>query len=240
MQATLPQSQRLSDYTRIPVEVFIVALTILPFLILIYFYPQLSERVPLFMTFSGEVSVWGEKTWLSVFRVPLLAVVTQVFCLVTKYGVLKTEVAVPVDDGGDYLRLYKQSCLLTAGLWDWFRCIAALKMSAETFDTVFLSIDRLKFLSRPTFVITLVVSLLSIPIVLYYAYRLITLRRKIKGRVADTRKIDASSVYGSILYFNRSDSALFVSRYIFNFANVWAWVFLGCIIAYALLVFLPG
>jgi hypothetical protein len=38
-----------------------------------YFYPVLPERVPLFLTLSGEVAVWGEKNLLSVFRVPLLA-----------------------------------------------------------------------------------------------------------------------------------------------------------------------
>lgn len=239
MQATLPQTQRLSDYTVTPVEISILALTILPFVVLIYFYPQMSERVPLFVTLGGEVSVWGEKTWLSVFRVLLLAVVTQVFCLVTKYGTLRTEVAVPID-GGDYMRQYKQSCSLTAGLWDWLRCIAALKMAAETLDTLFLSIERFKFLSRPTFIITLVVALLSIPVALYFGYRLLVLRRKVKENVVTRKPVDASHVYASVVYFNSSDSSLFVSKYLFNFANVWAWVFIGCIIAYALLVFLPG
>jgi uncharacterized membrane protein len=57
---------------------------------------------------------------------------------------------------------------------------------------------------------------------------------------AEARKpVDAGRVYGGVLYFNPSDSALFVDRYVFNLANVWAWVFIACIIAYPLLVFLP-
>jgi len=243
MQATLPHSQRLSDQTNTLVEIYLVAFTVLPFLLLAYSYPFLSDRVPLFMTFTGEVSVWGEKTWLSVFRVPLIALVTQVFILLTKFGALQTEVALPVDNTGYNVELYKHSARLSAGFWDWLRCIAALKMCGETLDTIFLSIERLKFLSRPTFITTLVVALLSIPVALYYGYRWFILRRKIKeafGNVETQKPIDASHVYGSVFYFDRSDSALFVSKHLFNFGNVWTWVFIGCIVAYVLLVFLPG
>jgi uncharacterized membrane protein len=243
MQTPLPQSQRLSEYTNIWVEIFVVAFTILPFVVLTYFYPMLPERVPLFMNLNGDVAVWGEKSWLSVFRVALMATVTQVVCLLVKYSVVQSEVAMPVERVDDYARLHKQSTILSTGLWDWFRCIAALKMSAATLDTVFLSIDRFKLLSKPAFIITFVIALLSIPVALFYGYRLIILKREIKERFVDeeTRKpVDASRVYGSVLYFNPSDPALLVSKYVFNLANVRAWVFIACIIAYLLLIFLPS
>lgn len=243
MQTAVPQSQRLSDHTNIAVEIFVAAFTILPFFVLAYFYTALPERVPLFMNLNGEVAVWGEKSWLSVFRVALMAAVTQVFCLLTKYSVLQTEVASPVETVGDDARLYEQSTVLSTSLWDWFRCIAALKMTAATLDTVFLSIERFKFLSKPAFVITLIVALLSIPVALFYSYRLFILKRKIKDRFGSAnagKTVDASFVYGGVLYFNPADSALFVSKYVFNFGNVWTWVFIACIVAYTLLVFLPS
>ena len=59
------------------------------------------------------------------------------------------------------------------------------------------------------------------------------------GNAKVKKPIDARRVYGGVLYFNPSDSALFVSKYAFNFANKWAYVFIACIIAYPLLVFLP-
>ncbi|HEX8844822.1 MAG TPA: DUF1648 domain-containing protein [Pyrinomonadaceae bacterium] len=239
----LPQAQRLSDYTNIWVEILVATFTILPFLVLAYFYPLLPERIPLFMNLNGEVATWGEKSWLSVFRVALMAAVTQVVCLLMKYGVVQSEVALPEKNAGEYARLYKQSIILSAGLWDWFRCIAALKMGAATLDTIFLSIERFKFLSKPAFTLTLIVALLSIPVALYYGYRLFILRRRIKesfGNASIKRPVDASRLYGGVLYFNPSDSALFVSKYVFNFANMWAWVFIACIIAYPLLIFLPG
>ena len=107
MRTPSPQAQRLNDYTNIWVEIFVAAFTILPFLVLAYFYPVLPERVPLFMNLNGEVAVWGGRSWLSVFRVALMAAVTQVVCLLMKYGVLQSEVALPREDADDYARLYK-------------------------------------------------------------------------------------------------------------------------------------
>ena len=242
MQMSFPKSERLSDYTNISFEIFIAAFTILPFFVLAYFYPSLPERVPLFLNLSGEVEVWGEKSWLSVFRVPLMAVVTQVLCLLMKYGVLQSEVILPVENADNYARLRKQFTVLNVGLWDWFRCLVAFKMSAASLDTIFLSLERFRFLSRPAFTVTFVAALLSIAGALFYGYRLLRVKRKIKRRFGDAKNqkpIDARRVYGGVLYFNPTDSALFVNKYGFNFANKWAYVFIACIIAYPLLVFLP-
>jgi uncharacterized membrane protein len=242
MRTPFLQPQRLGDYTNVSVEIFIAAFTILPFLVLAYFYPLLPERVPLFMNLNGDVAVWGAKNWLSVFRVPLMAAVTQVVCLLMKYSVLQTKVALPVENADDFAVLHRESAILSLGLWDWFRCIAAIKMSAASFDTVFLSIERFNFLSKPAFIITFIAALLSIPVALFYGYRLLVVKRKIKERFGDTKiqqPVDASRVYGGVVYFNPKDSALFVSKYIFNFANKWAYVFIACMIAYPLLVFLP-
>lgn len=242
MQTSFPQSQRLSGYTYIPFEIFIAAFTILPFFALAYFYPTLPERVPLFMNLNGDVAVWGEKSWLSVFRVPLMAAVTQAVCLLMKYSVVLSQAALPVENADDYARLHKQSTVLNVGLWDWFRCLVAFKMSAASLDTIFLSIERFRFLSRPAFIITFSAALISILVALFYGYRLLIVKSKIKERFGDARiqkPVDASRVYGGVLYFNPNDSALFVSKYVFNFANKWAYVFIACIIAYPLLVFLP-
>ena len=171
-----------------------------------------------------------------------MAVVTQVVCLLMKYGVSQSEVALPVENVDEYARLQKQVSVLNVGLWDWFRCLVAFKVSAASLDIIFLSLERLKFLSRPAFAVTFVAALLSIAGALFYGYRLLSVKRKMKERFGDAqtqRLIDARRVYGGVLYFNPNDSALFVSKYIFNFANKWAYVFIACIIAYPLLVFLP-
>ena len=186
--------------------------------------------------------MWAEKSVLSVFRVPLMAVDTQLVCLLMKYGTVKSETTVPLETTKEQTEYRRQYINLNVGLWDWFRCLVAFKMSAASLDTIFLSLDHLKFLSRPAFAVTAIAALLSIAGGLFYAYRLFVLKRKMKGKLGEIKKqqpVDARHVYGSVLYFNPSDPALFVNKYIFNFANKWAYVFIASIIAYPLLVFSP-
>lgn len=226
------QTQPLRELTNIKFEIFIVAFTILPFFILAYFYSLLPDRVPQFLSLTGEVQTWSEKSVLSVFRVPLMAVVTQIVCLLMKYGTLQSEQS----------KLPEQYLRLNAGLWDWFRWTVAFKMSAESLSTVFLSLERFKFLARPTFVITAMASLIGVAGALFYLYRLLAVRRDMKATFGGEyvpKPVDTRRVYGGFLYFNSSDPALFVSRYIFNFANKWSWILIACIITYPLLVFLP-
>jgi hypothetical protein len=138
--------------------------------------------------------------------------------------------------------LQEEYLSLNAGLWDWFRWTVAIKMSAASLDTIFLSLEWFKFLSRPAFITTALAAAVGVAGLLFYGYRLLVVKREIKEKFVDGRvqiPVDVSHVHGGILYFNSSDSALFVRKYVFNFANKWAWVFIASIIAYPLLVFLP-
>ena len=224
-------------------EIPIVALTILPFFMLAYFYSLLPERVPQFLTLTGEVETWAEKSVTSVFRVPLMAVVTQTVCLLMRYGTLQSGALTSLEVAPEGLKLQKQYLRLNAGLWDWFRWTVAFKMSAASLSTIFLSLERFKFLARPTFIITAVAASAGVAGALFYLYRLLVVRREMKAKFGNKygeAPVDTRRVYGGVLYFNHSDPALFVSKYIFNFANKWVWVFIACIVAYPLLVFLPG
>ena len=234
------QTQRLRDLTNIKFEIFIVAFTILPFFILAYFYSLLPERVPQFLTLTGDVATWAEKSVISVFRVPLMAVLTQIVCLLMRYGTLQSGALASLKVANEQQKLQEQYLRLNAGLWDWFRWTVAFKMSTESLSTVFLSLERFKFLARPTFILTAMASLIGVAGALFYLYRLLLVRREMKARFGDEyvpKSVDTRRVYGRVLYFNPSDPALFVSKYIFNFANKWAWIFIACIITYPLLVF---
>lgn len=233
-----PQSHPLRDYTSLPFEIFILVFSILPFFVLAYFYPVLPERVPVFVSLNGEVETWTAKSLLSVFRVPLMAVVQQIVCLLMKYGALHSVAIASQELTVDQTKLQKQYLRVNAGLWDWLRWTVAFKMSAESLNTVFLSLDRFKFLAQPTFIISALAALVGVAGAVFYGYWLLILTRRMKEKFA-RKPVDARRVYGRLFYFNPSDSALFVSKYVFNFANKWAWVFIACIIAYPLLVFLP-
>ena len=237
------QTQPLRNLTSLKFEIFIVAFTILPFFILAYFYSLLPERVPQFLTVTGEVATWVEKSVISVFRVPLMAVLTQIVCLLMRYGTLQSGTLASLGVAGEQSKLREQYLRLNASLWDWFRWTVAFKMSAESLSTVFLSLERFKFLARPTFVITAMASLIGVAGALFYLYRLLAVKRDMKARFGDEyvpKSVDTRRVYGGVLYFNPSDPALFVSKYIFNLANKWAWLFIACIITYPLLVFFPN
>ena len=240
MQTSSPQSRRLRDYTSIPFEIFIVTFNLLPFIVLAYFYPALPQRLPLYLNLSGEVETWVEKSLLSVFRVPLIAVVMQVVCLLMKYGVVQLQSIAPPNIDIGRTKLLEQLLKLNAGLWDWFRWSIAFKMIAESLDTIFLSLERFKFLSRPAFIISVIATALGVLGALFYVYRLLAATREMTRKFVETKvggSIDAHYVYGGVFYFNRSDSALFAGRYVLNFGNKWAWVFIACFIAYPLLAF---
>jgi len=237
------QSHSLRDFTKLPFEVFVLVFSILPFFVLAYFYSELPDRVPLFMKLNGEVAVWGEKTVLSVFRVPLMAVVTQAVCWLMKYGSVQSTASKSLGLSIEQAKLQRQYLSLNAGLWDWFRWTVAFKMSAESLSTIFLSLDRFKFLSRPAFIITAMAAAIGVAGALVYGYRLLVVRREMKAKSGEAglqKPVDARHVYRCVLYFNPSDPALFAGKYVFNLANKWVWVFIACLMAYPLLVFLPG
>ncbi len=240
MQAPTSQFRGLRDYTNIPFEIFIVALSILPFLALAYFYADLPQRIPLFLNLSGDVASWAEKSALSVFRVPLMAVDTQLICLVMKYGTVNAGRNAPRDIDKEKAEYRYKYIVLSAGLWDWFRCLVAIKMSAASLDTIFLSFGRFNFLARPAFLITAIAAGLSIAVALFYGYRLLIVKREINHKFGSTlsqQPIHARRVYWRAIYFSPTDSTLFVEKYLFNFGNKWVWALVLCLIAYPVLVF---
>lgn len=230
---------RLLDYTNIPFEIFILVFSILPFFLLAYFYTSLPPLVPVFLRLDGGVGVWAQKSVWSVFRVPLMALDTQLVCLLMKYAIAQSGATAVIEDEeqADYRREYLR---LNARLWDWFRCLVAFKMSAESVDTIFLSIPRFNFLSRPAFFVTAIAGLSSIVAALFYGYRLLKLKRDASKKFAVMklqRPVETRRVYGGVIYFNRDDPAMFVNKYVVNFGNRWSWLLLLCFVAYPLLVF---
>ena len=80
--------------------------------------------------------------------------------------------------------------------------------------------QRFNFLSSPTYLITAIATLLGVAGALFYLYRLLVVTRDMKKQSIVLGKLaDPLRVYGGVFYFNRSDSALFVRKYGFNFAK---------------------
>jgi hypothetical protein len=172
--------------------------------------------------------------------VPLLALITQVALLIVKYGTVQSKPVALLDLTAGQTKLQDQYLRLSIGLWDWFRWAVAFKMIGGSLDTIFLSLDRFGYLARPAFILSAIGAALGVVGGLVYLYWLLAASREMKAQFARVDEpVNAGHVYGGVLYFNPSDSALFVSKHILNFGNKWAWVLIASIIAYPLLVFWP-
>ncbi len=157
-----PTATRFRGYTNLPFEVFIAAFTVLPILVLIYFYPALPERVPEYLNLHGEVEVWGRKGFASAFRLPLMAIDLQMLCLLMKYGLWQGSTAQPVA-ATEKLAIYREeSFKLSMSLGNWFRAFIAIKLGASSLEVIFFSIEKFHFLTTATRVTSWAASILGI------------------------------------------------------------------------------
>jgi len=234
-----PPPNRFRDHTNVFFEVFILSFTVLPILVLIYFYPQLPGRIPGYLNLHGDVEVWGRKSLASVFRLPLMAVDMQMLCLLMKYGLWQGAVARPVQ-AAETLTI--ESLRLSSRLWDWFRALIAFKLGASSLEVFFLTNDRLHSLATAMRTISWAAAILGIIRAGFYVYRLIPLNRKLRRVIAGDRLSDrnqSAHLRAGIFYYNPSDPSLFNKKYWLNFGNKWAYVFLLCLVSLPLLMFLP-
>jgi uncharacterized membrane protein len=237
VNSSMKSPKSLKHYSNASFEILIGVLTIAPVIILIAFYQQLSSQIPVFLNWRGEVEVWAAKNPGSVFRVPAMAADLQLICLLMKYGAVKSWRQ--VDEGiAGYQGQVTRS---TTRLWDWLRCFVAFKMAAASLEPLFISVDSLRFLLTPAWILTWTAAIVSIVAAGHFGYRLRQLKRE-RGSPVVTRERDESRdhLIGGLIYFNREDPALFVETYLLNFGNKWVYVLIGSLVAYPLLVFLPG
>lgn len=215
--ATSRPSPRLSDYTSIPVEIIVASFSVLPIFLLIYFYPILPERIPVFLNLSGEVEVWATKSVASVFRLPAMALDLQAICLLMKYGAVRYQTTLPAENTESYQR---RSAALSARLWDWLRCFNGVKMSAESLSILFMSDGRLHFLRTPAWAVAWIAAILGVAGALFYCYRLLIIKREMKEAVSKAYAVRRAPKH--VFSFDKRTYAL-----------------AACLIAYTLLVFWP-
>lgn len=242
--STLPPAtaRRIIPYINLPLEILILILTLIPILILIYLYPALPERVSVFVNLRGEVQTWAQKSVISVFRLPAMGIAIHVLCLLMKYGPLQSRVVLPREHAEDYVRYKEEALKINMRLWDWIRLLVAVKWVGASLDVVFLGFEGWHPLSTAYTITSLVATVLAIAAALYCGYRLLNIKRRVKEVFSSQQlqeRVNAAHVYGGIFYYNSDDPALFVNKHILNFGNRWSYLFIGCIVAYPLLTFMP-
>jgi hypothetical protein len=225
---------RLKDYTFAPLEIVIVVFSLLPFLISAFFYNEMPAQIPAFLQLDGSVVRWIEKSPLSAFRLPLMAFLMQIIALIVKWNAVVS----PVKSGDEeFERMQEQSVRFNTRLWDCLRTLIALKIGGTAMIIVFLSVERLNFLSAPVFWATSISAFAAFGYGLYNRYRLRELKKQIHLSFGGQKtRFDERRVYGGIFYFNPQDPSVFAGKHVFNFGNPLVYVFLICAAAYPLMV----
>ncbi|HWS99596.1 MAG TPA: DUF1648 domain-containing protein [Pyrinomonadaceae bacterium] len=242
------RARRLKDYTSLALEVLVVLMTIVPVVLLVYYYPQLPERIPVHWNWKGEPDAWARKSYYTVFSLAATLVYIQGLILLIKHGLLGVKMTLPAEHTEEYLRLKEQSLGLTLRFMDWMRLLLCLMMGGLAANVALASVEHLRPLSKVIAVAAGVAGWVMIASALYITYHFYMTDRRLKaeaGRVYVQRQRDAEHWYlGGLVYFNREDPALWVEKlvgwgYTFNLGNKWGYLYLAVIVGVPLVLFLP-
>ncbi|MDT4896786.1 MAG: hypothetical protein QOH25_1863 [Acidobacteriota bacterium] len=242
------KTRRLADYTNLALEIAIVILTIAPILVLVYYYPQLPERIPTHWNWKGEPDEWARKSYYAVFSLAAMLVYMQGLILIIKHGLLGVKMTLPAEHAEDYLRLKEAALALTVRFMDWMRLLLCIMLGSLATNIAFSAVEHLRFLSRVVTVAAWAAGLLMFAAIAFAIYRFYRIDRRLKsevGRVYVQRQRDAAHWYlGGLIYFNREDPALWVEKlvgwgYTCNLGNKWVYAYITLMIGIPLLLVLP-
>lgn len=242
------KTRRLADYTNLTLEIAILVLTVAAVLALVYYYPQLPERIPVHWNWRGEADSWARKSYFAVFSLVAMLCYMQGLLVAVKQGILGVKMTLPAEHTEDYLRLKEEALALTVRLMDWMRLLLSVMFGGLAANIAFSAIEHLRLLSSIITVAVWVSVILMFVAVVVAVYRFYQIDRRLKmevGRVYVQRQRDAAHWYlGGMIYFNAEDPALFVEKlvgwgYTFNLGNRWVYLYLAIMIAVPALLILP-
>src|ERR1044071_860179 len=246
--ASALKTRHLSDYTNLALEIAIVLLTLAPVLVLVYYYPQLPERIPTHWNWNGEPEEWANKSYYAVFSVAAMLVYMQGLILVIKHGLLGVKMTLPAEHAETYLRLKEASLAMTIRFMDQMRLLLCILLGGLATNVAFTAVERLRFLSRAVTIAVWASGLLMFVAIAAAIYRFYKIDRRLKsevGRVYVQRQRDATHWYlGGLIYFNREDPALWVEKlvgwgYTCNMGNKWVYVYIAIMIGVPVMLVLP-
>jgi uncharacterized membrane protein len=243
--ASALRRRHLSEYTNVYLEAAMLFLTVIPSLFLIYYYPQLPEKIPVHWNWRGRPDGWAQKSFGSVFFLSLMLIYLQGLFLLVKHGLLTVKMTLPAERAEEYLKGKEEFLSTIMKMMDWVRLMVATMMGALLLNIVFSSVERLRHLSALAVVVDSTSTLLLVAVCVYFIVRLVKIDRRLKrtaGRVYVQRGRDAAHWYaGGLFYYNPEDPALFVEKlvgfgYTFNMANRRVYVYLAYIILLPLIM----
>lgn len=130
-----------------------VILTIIPFVLLPIFYDSIPQQVPAFVDIKGNPTLTMNKSAFSVFRLPFMAIMTQIACF-TMYSVK--------------LEYEKEKNQL---LWLSVSFLAALKMSLTSMEVLIYDNSEMLNIFRTIVLIVVCIAVVGIVVYGYSLYK---------------------------------------------------------------------
>lgn len=231
--------RRLADYTYLWLEGTILLLVAASFVLLIYYYPQLPERMPVHWNPSGEPDGWERKSLASVFFLPALGVYLHAFFLVLKHDIAHAKMTLPDTHTEEFLRGKERYLAANVRLIDWVRLSIALLFFNITLLMLTTTVIELSRYARPVNVGLWLTIAGMIGGIIYFISRMMLINSGLQSvagewyvqRPADERHWR----HGGLTYYNPDDPALVVEKlvgigYTLNMAHpgVWSRALLLC------------
>ncbi len=239
------EPRRFHDHTSIPFEVAIAALAVAPFLVLIYFYPEIPARVPIHYNFRGDADGWARKSVGMVFMLPFMTVYMQGLFFMMKQGLMEVKITLPAEHTEEYYHFKEQSLIATMRLMDWIRVTVTVMFAGLSLNMIFTTMSQFQFMKGVITITTMISSAAMVTVTGYYIIRLFKINHDLKnatGRVYVETSRDAARWYsGGLVYCNPDDPSLFVEKrlgigYTMNFGNKRAYLYLAYIVGLPLIV----
>jgi len=234
--ATPLKPRRLRDFSSLWLETVVVFLTIAPFAVLAFYYPQLPEVVPIHWNVAGEADGWANKSFFSVFAPAILATYLQIFWIILKQDIIQARFRVPAEQAEEVLSLKEISLQASVGMIDWCRLICGLLLG--TVAMLILSPIVAPSIASALNIATWANLVLLLAGLAFYLYRMILASREIKSLTGQVTFQTAEEMQGwtdGLIYYNPKDAAFMVEKpggvgYTINFAHKRAIVYLALIL----------
>ena len=220
--------RRLSEYTNVPLELVLMVLLIVPSLILLTYWPQLPERIPVHWNALMQPDRWAPRSWRVLVLIPLTTLWLQGLLLWVKASMLQMKMPLPAQNTAQYFELKERSVKLLMRFFDAVRLLLAVLFGTIMLTTIFSAQPSLKPLERVAGIVIWACVPVLVGSVIYVVARSIQLNRQMRGlsgdRLPSGSGDDSGWYVGGTFYYNPNDPALFVERQVgigltLNFAH---------------------
>ncbi|HZS10053.1 MAG TPA: DUF1648 domain-containing protein [Blastocatellia bacterium] len=251
--ALMLKTRRLGDYTNTLLETASVVIFFATFLLLNYCYPLLPDRLPTHANWGGVIDGWRQKSFATVFGLPIWLFYLQAGVLLLKYAFVKSPRSLPAQQTEEHMRQAEEFLSLMTQWFDWARGVWLYVIVIGDVSVIDWYVERNRFaaagmirVSAVGVVINIILTLIFWILVavpsLYFVRRLYLLDRRM--RPAESGQPPGLTDYshflfGGLLYFNTDNPALFVKgarSYTINLANYWCYVIAAYLAGIGLLI----